>query len=127
MGIFSKLKQTFSSKKDGDRYLSGLDKSKKSFSERIRKLALGFTGVNEEFLEDLMVVLLEADIGIKTAQKIVDEVESRAMDQKLKSFDEISECLIEVMHELYASVEEDRKSTRLNSSHSDRSRMPSSA
>ena len=29
MGIFSKLKQTFSSKKDGDRYLSGLDKSKK--------------------------------------------------------------------------------------------------
>ena len=35
MGIFSKLKQTFSSKKDGDRYLSGLDKSKKSFSERI--------------------------------------------------------------------------------------------
>ena len=54
MGIFSKLKQTFSSKKDGDRYLSGLDKSKKSFSERIRKLALGFTGVNEGFLEDLM-------------------------------------------------------------------------
>lgn len=28
MGIFSKLKQTFSSKKDGDRYLSGLDKQK---------------------------------------------------------------------------------------------------
>ena len=28
-----------------------------------------------------MVVLLEADIGIKTAQKIVDEIESRAMDQ----------------------------------------------
>ncbi len=31
-----------------------------------------------------MIVLLEADIGIKTAQKIVDEVETRAMDQKLK-------------------------------------------
>ena len=29
------------------------------------------------------------------------------MDQKLKSFDEISECLIEVMHELYASVEDE--------------------
>lgn len=101
MGIFSKLKNTFQSKKDGDRYLSGLDKSKKSFSERIRKLALGFTGVNEDFLEDLMVVLLEADIGIKTAQKIVDEVETRAMDQKLKKFDDISECLIEVMRDMY--------------------------
>lgn len=101
MGIFSKLKKSFQNKDDGDRYLSGLDKSKKSFSQRIRKLALGFTGVNEEFLEDLMIALLEADIGIKTAQKVVDEVETRAMDRKLKSFDEISECLVEVMHDMY--------------------------
>lgn len=107
MGIFSKLKQSFSSKKDQDRYLSGLDKSKKSFSERIRKLALGFRGVDEEFLENLMIALLEADIGIKTSQKIVDEVENRAMDKKLKSFDEISECLVEVMHDMYTSFEDE--------------------
>lgn len=108
MGIFSTLKKTFSGKKekDQDRYLSGLDKSKKSFSERIRKLALGFSGVDGDFLEDLMIVLLEADIGIKTAQKIVDEVENRAMDQKLKSFHEISECLVEVMHDMYCEKED---------------------
>lgn len=106
MGIFSKLKQTFSGKEDKDRYLSGLDKSKKTFAQRIRKLALGFTGVNEAFLEDLMIVLLEADIGIKTAQKIVDQVEAKAMDQHLKSFDQISECLIETMLELYQTKEE---------------------
>lgn len=107
MGIFSKLKNAFQNKHDGDRYLSGLDKSKKSFSQRIRKLALGFSGVNEEFLEDLMIVLLEADIGIKTAQKIVDEVENRAIDQKLKTFDEISECLIEVMRDMYIKDEDE--------------------
>lgn len=106
MGIFSKLKNAFQSKDDGNRYLSGLDKSKKSFSERIRKLALGFSGVNEEFLEDLMIVLLEADIGIKTAQKIVDAVENAAMDQRLRSFEEISECLIEQLSLLYNSKED---------------------
>ena len=100
MGIFSKLKNAFSSKNDQDRYLKGLDKSKKSFSERIRRLALGFSGIDEDFLEELMIVLLEADIGIKTAQKIVDEVETRAMDQKLKTFDQITECLIEVMRDM---------------------------
>lgn len=110
MGIFSKLKHAFGSKDDGDRYLSGLNKSKKTFSERIRKLALGFRGVNEEFLEDLMVVLLEADIGIKTAQKIVDAVESAAMDQHLKTFEEISECLVEQMANLY-NAKEDRPFT----------------
>lgn len=101
MGIFSKLKNAFHSKDDGNRYLSGLDKSKKSFSERIRKLALGFSGVSAEFLEDLMIVLLEADIGIKTAQKIVDAVENEAVDKKLRTFEEISECLVEQMAKLY--------------------------
>ena len=106
MGILSKLKNTFSSKKDGDRYLSGLNKSKKSFSERIRRLAVGFAGVDEAFLEELMIVLLEADIGIKTAQKIVDEVENRAMDRKLKKFNEITDCLIEVMRDMYCAKED---------------------
>lgn len=107
MGIFSKLKQAFGSNEDQDRYLSGLDKSKKSFSQRIRKLALGFRGVNEEFLEELMIALLEADIGIKTAQKIVDAVENEAMDRHLKTFQEISECLVEQMADLY-NAHEDR-------------------
>ena len=101
MGIFSKLKQAFSNSNDSDRYLSGLDKSRKSFSEKIRRLSLSFSGVNEEFLEELMIVLLEADIGIKTAQKIVDAVENKAMDRKLKTFDEINECLIEEMANMY--------------------------
>lgn len=108
MGFFSKLKQAFKGSDDQDRYLDGLGKSRKGFSERIRKLALGFRGINEEFLEDLMVVLLEADIGIHTAQKIIDEVESRAMDQKLKAFSEISECLVEVMADLYGEDEQEQ-------------------
>lgn len=107
MGIFSKLKQAFKGSEDQDRYLSGLGKTRKGFSERIRKLALGFSGVNEEFLEELMIVLLEADIGIHTAQKIIDEVETRAIDQKLKEFSEISECLVEVMADLYGEDEEE--------------------
>ena len=103
MGIFSFLKRTFSNKDDKDTYLSGLSKSRSSFAEKIRRLGLNFTGVNEDFLEELMIVLLEADLGIKTAQKIVDKVESRAMDEKMKTMDEISECLIEEMANMYNS------------------------
>ena len=107
MGIFSKLKKSFQQKSDSDRYLSGLDKSKRSFSECIRRLSLGFRGIDEEFLEELMVALLEADLGIKTAQKVVDEVENRALDRKLSSFDEISECLVEVLRDMYVSYEDE--------------------
>ncbi len=110
MGIFSKLKQAFSKKDDKDRYLSGLNKSRKTFGDRIRQLSLNFTGVNEEFLEELMIVLLEADLGIHTAQKIVDAVENEAMDRKLRTFEEIHECLIEKMAEMY-EAKEDREFT----------------
>ena len=106
MGFLSKLKNSFSSKKDHDRYLSGLEKSRNSFSEKIRRLSLNFAGVNEEFLEELMMVLLEADLGIHTAQKVVDEVENRALDQKLKSADQIEDCLIEVLSDLYTQEDE---------------------
>lgn len=103
MGFLSKLKQAFSKNKDADRYMSGLNRSKKRFSDRIRALALGFSGVNESFLEDLMETLLEADLGIETAEKIVNEVENRAIDRRLKKFDDIVDCLIEVMRELYGN------------------------
>ena len=104
MGFLSKLKQAFSKNKDADRYMSGLNRSKKRFSDRIRALALGFSGVNESFLEDLMETLLEADLGIETAEKIVNEVENRAIDKRMKKFDEIVDCLIEVMRELYGDT-----------------------
>lgn len=106
MGFLSKLKETFSSKDDKDIYLSGLSKSRSSFSEKIRRLTRNFAGVNEAFLEDLMIVLLEADIGIKTAQKIVDKVETRAIDEKLKTMNEINECLIEIMSQMYGEDED---------------------
>lgn len=107
MGILSKLKDAFTRNKDKDRYLKGLTRSKKSFADRIRALALGFSGVNDAFLEDLMETLLEADLGIETAEKIVNEVENRAIDQRMKKFDEIVDCLISVMRELYGEDDKD--------------------
>ena len=106
MGFLSKLKNVFSSKEDNDRYLSGLEKSKNSFSNKIRKLSLTFSGVNEEFLEELMIILLEADLGIHTAQKVVDEVENRAIDRRLKKASEIEDCLVEVLSDIYNQTEE---------------------
>ena len=106
MGFLSKLKNVFSSKEDNDRYLSGLEKSKNSFSNKIRKLSLTFSGVNEEFLEELMIILLEADLGIHTAQKVVDEVENRAIDRKLRNASEIEDCLVEVLSDLYTETDE---------------------
>ena len=107
MGIFAKLKASIQGRDDADRYLKGLDKSKKSFGERLRRLASGFRGVDDDFLEEVMVILLEADVGIHTAEKITSRLESKAARQHLKTFDEISECLVSVMLEMYQEHEDE--------------------
>lgn len=107
MGIFTKLKASIQGRDDADRYLKGLDKSKKSFGERLRRLANGFRGVDDDFLEEVMVILLEADVGIHTAEKITSRLESEAARQHLKTFDEISECLVSVMLEMYQEHEDE--------------------
>ena len=101
MGIFAKLKASLQGRDDADRYLKGLDKSKKTFGDRLRRLANGFRGVDDEFLEEVMIILLEADVGIHTAEKITARLENEAARQRLKTFDEISECLVSVMLEMY--------------------------
>ena len=107
MGIFAKLKASIQGRDDADRYLKGLDKSKKSFGERLRRLASGFRGVDDDFLEEVMVILLEADVGIHAAEKITSRLESEAARQHLKTFDEISECLVSVMLEMYQEHEDE--------------------
>lgn len=101
MGIFDKLKQVFTKKDDADSYLSGLSKSRFSIGEKLKNLRKSFSGINDEFFEELMIVLLEADVGIKTAEKIVANVEKEAISKKLKTFEQIGECLVEQMQLLY--------------------------
>lgn len=107
MGFLKKLKDTFSSKQDNDYYLSGLSKSRTSFASKLKRLGSGFKGVDEDFLEELMIILLEADLGIETAEKIIRRVESKAIETKAKSMDEVNDILFEEMQTLYNSFEDE--------------------
>ncbi|MDF9824410.1 fused signal recognition particle receptor [Breznakia sp. PF5-3] len=106
MGFLKKLKKTFSGKQDSDYYLSGLSKSRTSFATKLKRLAGGFQGVTEDFLEELMIILLEADLGIETADKIIQSVEKKALDSKASSMEDINDILFEEMMELYTSYED---------------------
>lgn len=101
MGIFSNLKNMFSKNKDANSYLSGLKKTRSSFLEGLKKLGFGFKGIDEEFLEELLITLLESDIGIKTATKIINRLEEIAKERKVREYSEVVEILVEVMKEVY--------------------------
>lgn len=98
-GIFSKIKDAFVKNKDKDKYLSGLSRSKKSFGDRLRALSNNFHGIDDELLEEIMILLLESDVGIHTAQKIVDEFESNG--KNIKNYDSMEDYLISILYDFY--------------------------
>ncbi len=104
MGFFDGLKKNVK-KETKDTYLEGLGKSRNSFANMIRSLSLGFKGIDEDFLENLMEILLQADVGIHTADKILNKFEEKAGKNGKKDFDSQIECLIEVMAEMYGENE----------------------
>ena len=99
MVFFQKIKEAFVKSNDKDKYLSGLNRSKKSFGDRIRVLSNNFHGIDDELLEEIMVILLESDVGIHTAQKIVDAFEQRG--KEIKNYDSMEDYLISILYDFY--------------------------
>ena len=110
MGFMDKLKSKFAKKEESTaiRYLDGYSKTRKSFGEKLSSMFRFFDGITDEFLELLMITLLEADVGVQTAEKIVDRVRKQGNNYTIRTKDDVIECLIEQMDDLYheASIAE---------------------
>ena len=61
MGFFDKLK-------------SGLEKTRKTLTEKIEKLVIGYATIDDDFLDELEEVLIMADVGIKTTSILMQDV-----------------------------------------------------
>lgn len=101
MSFFDTLKEKFSKKKDGDRYLSGFNKTSDTMGKKLNKMAFGFNGVTEDFLEELMIVLLESDVGIQTAEKICDQLKTTVDQYRYVTFKDVMAFLMEIMQNIY--------------------------
>lgn len=99
MAFFDKIKSAFVRNKDKDRYIDGLSRSCKSFGDRIRKLSNSFKGINDELLEEIMMILLESDMGVQTASEIVERFENNASE--LKNFDSMEDYLMSILYDYY--------------------------
>ena len=101
MSFFDTLKEKFKKKKDGDRYLSGFNKTSDTMGKKLNKMAFGFDGINDDFLEELMIVLLESDVGIQTAEKICDTLKETAAQYRYVTFKDVMAFLMEIMQNIY--------------------------
>ena len=87
MGFFDKLK-------------NGLNKTKKSFDEKINNVFSSFRKVDEEFLDELEEILIMSDIGMDTSIKIIGNLRERIKKEKIQDETEVKQALREEMQKI---------------------------
>ena len=105
MGFFNKIKSKFNNNDDKAKYLEGFSETKKTFSKQLLSFATKFKGVDDEFLEELMITLLESDIGVNTADKICSNLKNKMSKVKNPGYDQTIDTLIEIMSDVYGDDE----------------------
>lgn len=61
MGFFDKLKQ-------------GLEKTRKSFTEKIEQIVIGYAKIDDAFLDEVEEALIAADVGVKTSMLLMEDI-----------------------------------------------------
>ena len=91
MGFFSRLKE-------------GLKNTKKSFGE---KLKYAFTGndIDQDFYDELEFVLLSSDIGANTTADIIEDLQQKVKQNKIKTTEKCKELLKETLVEILSEAQ----------------------
>jgi len=96
-------------KKEQESLDQGLEKTKQGFFERISKVIVGKTSVDEDVLDQLEEALIGADVGVDTTLAIIERIQNRVKKDKYVStselnqilYDEIANLLIDTPQDLY--------------------------
>ncbi|MDO4414739.1 MAG: signal recognition particle-docking protein FtsY [Erysipelotrichaceae bacterium] len=108
MSFLSKLKDKFFGHAEEEKavYLSGFKKAKQTFGDQLNEMRYQFKGVDDEFLEQLTIILLESDVGIETADLICDRLKEKCDNFPGLTFHWAMNFLIEIMQEVYNEYED---------------------
>ena len=87
MSIFSRIKE-------------GLDRTRKNVSAQLSGIIAAFTGVNDEFFDELEETLIMADLGAATAAAAVEKLREKARVEHYRDSSQIRAALCGVLTEL---------------------------
>ena len=107
MGFFSSLKETITGKKDQSKYLSGFAKTNNALGRKLRFITENNTKNKEDFVEQLMITLIESDIGYKTSEEICDRFFKGTQDYLYLRQEDVMDILLETFDDIYKEKKEE--------------------
>ncbi len=83
-----------------DRLKDGLQKTRKSITEKIDQVLVSFGKVDEELFDELEEILITSDIGIETTMKIIENLKEKVKERKVIDPMQVKELLKEELQEI---------------------------
>lgn len=80
-------------KKEKESLDQGLEKTKQGFFERISKVIIGKTTVDDDLLDELEEALIGADVGVDTTLSLIERIQERVKKDKYLSTSELNKIL----------------------------------
>ncbi len=81
------------------RLIDGLTKTRDNLVSGIDSIFSGFSEIDEDFYEELEEVLIMADIGVATTEKIIENLRQKVKEQKIKEIEVCRQLLIDSIKE----------------------------
>ncbi len=97
MGIFS-----FFTKEKKETLDNGLQKTKQSVFDKIKRAVIGKDKVDADVLDNLEEVLVTSDVGVETTIRIIERIEQRVARDKYVGTDELNHVLKDEICQLLA-------------------------
>ncbi len=97
MGIFS-----FFKKQDKETLDKGLQKTKENVFSKLTRAVAGKSTIDDDVLDNLEQILVEADVGVNTTLKIIDRIQERVARDKYLGTNELNRILKEEIASLLA-------------------------
>lgn len=113
MGLFDRIKRAFTGEDVSqepvneenriviEKYDKGMEKTRKSFSEKINDLFAGFREVDEDFFDDLEETLISADVGFEMTLAISDVLREEVKNKNVRTGEQVKNVIVQKMVEVY--------------------------
>lgn len=81
------------------RLVSGLTKTRDSITEGLNQLFHGHSELNDDFYDELEEVLIMADLGLETTDKIIEDLKRRVKEYKIREVEPCRELLNNIIRD----------------------------
>ena len=83
-----------------DKLKAGLKKTKDALFGKVHDVLSNFVRVEEDLLDELEELLIEADVGVGATEEIIDELRDRIKDGRIKEKEDVMQALQELLTDM---------------------------